>query len=119
MIKKIAFILLVLSAIACGIWGYLYLRDLKRPTVSPLSVLPDSCYLVLETKSLHDLSEKLNHGNLMWEEFLKADDIKQFNKTLQQADSLISHASGNTPFGVQSIYAALYQNKKSPLASSF
>lgn len=119
MIKKIAFILLLVSAIACGTWGYLYLSKLKRPTVSPLSVLPDSCYVLLETKSLHELSEKLNQGNLLWEELLKADDIKQFNKTLQKTDSLISNSATSNVFGVQNVYVALYQNKKSPLLVAF
>lgn len=119
MIKKIAFIALLVSAIACGTWGYLYLSKLKRPTVSPLSVLPDSCYVLLETKSLHELSEKLNQGNLLWEELLKADDIKQFNKTLQKADSLISNSTASNAFGVQGVYVALYKNKQWPLLAAF
>jgi hypothetical protein len=118
-IKRIAFTVLLISAIACGTWGYLYLSNLKRPTVSPLSVLPDSCYVLLETKSLHELSEKLNQGNLLWEELLKADDIKQFNKTLQKADSLISNSNASNAFGVQAVYVALYKNKKSPLLAAF
>lgn len=119
MIKKVAFILLLVAAIACGTWGYLYLSNLKRPTVSPLSVLPDTCYVLLETKNLHELSEKLNQGNLMWEELLKADAIKQFNKTLQKADSLISNSNASSAFGVRSVYVALYQNKKLPLLAAF
>ncbi|MHB8260017.1 MAG: hypothetical protein ACYDCN_05235 [Bacteroidia bacterium] len=119
MIKKIAFILLLVLAIACGTWGYLYLSNLKRPTVNPLSVLPDTCYVLLETKNLHELSEKLNQGNLMWEELLKADAIKQFNKTLQKVDSLISNSNNSSAFGVQSVYVALYQNKTSPLLAAF
>lgn len=119
MIKKIAFALLLVSAIACGTWGYLYLRDLKHPTVSPLSVLPDSCYMLLKTKSLHELSEKLNQGNLLWEELLKADAIKKFNKTLQKADSLISNSNASNAFGVQHVYVALYKNKQSPLLAAF
>jgi hypothetical protein len=119
LIKKIAFTLLLISAIVCGTWGYLYLSKLKRPTVSPLSILPDSCYVLLETKSLHELSEKLNQGNLLWEELLKADDIKQFNKTLQKADSLINNSTASSAFGVQAVYVALYKNKKSPLLAAF
>jgi hypothetical protein len=118
-IKKIAFILLVVAAIACGTWGYLYLSNLKRPTTNPLSVLPDNCYMLLETKNLHQLSEKINQGNLMWEELLKADAIKQFNKTLQKADSLISNSTNSNQFGVQSVYVALYQNKKTELLAAF
>jgi hypothetical protein len=118
-IKKIAFALLLISAIACGTWGYLYLSNLKRPKVSPLNVLPDSCYVLLETKSLHELSEKLNQGNLLWEELLKTDAIKQFNKTLQKADSLISNSTTSSTFGVQAVYVALYQNKKSPFLAAF
>lgn len=119
MIKKIAFILLVVAAIACGTWGYLYLSHLKRPTTNPLSVLPDTCYALIETKNLHQLSEKINQGNLMWEELLKADAIKQFNKTLQKADSLISNSTNSNQFGVQSVYVALYQNKKTELLAAF
>ena len=119
MIKKIAFIVLLVAAIACGTWGYLYLSHLKRPTTNPLSVLPDTCYVLIETKNLHQLSEKLNQGNLMWEELLKADAIKQFNKTLQKADSLISNSTTSNQFGVQSVYMALYQSKKTELLAAF
>jgi len=118
-IKKIAFIILLVAAIACGTWGYLYLSHLKRPTTNPLSVLPDNCYMLLETKNLHQLSGKLNQGNLMWEELLKTDAIKQFNKTLQKADSLISNSTSSNQFGVQSVYVALYQNKKTELLAAF
>ncbi len=104
---------------ACGTWGYLYLTDLKRPTKNPLSILPDNCYLLLETKSLHALSEKLNQGNLMWEELLKADAVKQFNKTLQKADSLISNSTSSSQFGVQSVFLALYQNKRTEMLAAF
>jgi hypothetical protein len=118
-IKKIAFIILLVAAIACGTWGYLYLSHLKRPTTNPLSVLPDNCYMLLETKNLHQLSEKINQGNLMWEELLKADAIKQFNKTLQKADSLISNSTGSNQFGVQSVFVALYQDKNTELLAAF
>jgi len=118
-IKKIAFIILVIAALACGTWGYLYLSNLKRPTANPLSVLPDTCYALIETKNLHQLSEKINQGNLMWDELLKADAIKQFNKTLQKADSLISNTTNSSQFGVQSVYVALYQNKKTELLAAF
>ncbi|HXU26458.1 MAG TPA: hypothetical protein VN698_04440 [Bacteroidia bacterium] len=119
MIKKIAFIILLVAAIACGTWGYLYLSNLKRPTTNPLSVLPDTCYALIETKNLHQLSEKINQGNLMWEELLKADAIKQFNKTLQKADSLISNSTSSNQFGVQSVFVALYQGKKTELLAAF
>jgi len=118
-IKKIAFILLLIAAIGCGIWGYLYLNNLKRPTTNPLSVLPENCYMLLEAKNLHRLSEKMNQGNLMWEELLKADAIKQFNKTLQKADSLISNATSSSQFGVQSVFVALYQAEHPNLLTAF
>ncbi len=119
MIKKIAFSILVVAAIACGTWGYLYLSKLKRPTTNPLSVLPDTCYALIETKNLHQLSEKINQGNLMWEELLKTNAIKRFNKTLQKADSLISNSTSSNQFGVQSVYVALYQSKKTELLAAF
>ena len=119
MIKKIAFIVLLVSAIGFGTWGYLYLTHLKRPSVNPLSILPDTCYLLLETKNLHQLTEKINQGNLMWEELLKTDAISEFNKTLQKADSLISNTASSNPFGVQSVFVAFYQNKKAPLLAAF
>ena len=75
--------------------------------------------MLLETKNLHQLSEKINQGNLMWEELLKADAIKQFNKTLQRADSLISNTAGSQQFGVQSVFVTLYQNKKTELLAAF
>ena len=117
MIKRVAFFFLLVVAIACGTWGYFYLTKLKRPTTNPLHVLSDSCYLLLENKNLHDLTKKLNHGNLMWEDLLQNTDIKQLNKTLQKIDSLLS-LSGNQ-FGIQNFYLAFYGQKKNTYLAAF
>src|SRR6185437_4404305 len=38
---------------------------------------------------------------------------------LQKADSLISNSTSSNQFGVQSVYVALYQNKKTELLAAF
>ncbi len=119
MIKKIAFVVLLSAAVLCGVWGYLYLTKLKQPTRSPLSALPANCYMLLETKDLHKLSEKLNQGNLLWEELLKADSIKKFNEVLQKTDSLISVAANGNQFNIQSVFVALYEVKQTELLLAF
>ncbi len=112
MAKKIAFIALIIAALICGIWGYFYLQQLKKPTTKPLDVLADNCYALLEVKEPRALVNQLTQGNLMWEEFFKITDVKKFNKTLLLVDSLTSQDEIKDCIGNEPLFIAIYGDEK-------
>ena len=111
MLKKIAFIALLTAALICGIWGYFYLQELKKPTLKPIHVLPDNCLAVLEVKNPSDLLVKLTQGNLIWEEFLKINDVRIFNKTFLFLDSIIDLEDSKDILGNETFWIAFYGNE--------
>jgi hypothetical protein len=110
LIKKIAFIALIVAAVVCGTWGYFYLQDLKKPTLKPLDILPDSCGLLIEIKDPAGFAQQLTQGNVMWEEILKIKDVQRFNETLLGLDSLCNGDDTREFLGKEPFYIALYGN---------
>ncbi len=112
MIKKIGFISLIAAALLCGTWGYFYLQNLKKPTLKPFDVLPDSCTVLAEIKEPKDFMAQLTQGNLMWEEFLKIGDVGKFKAVLSLLDSLTNEDETKEYLGKEPFYVALYGNEK-------
>ncbi|MGZ3865291.1 MAG: hypothetical protein ACXVC6_02715 [Bacteroidia bacterium] len=110
--KKIAFIALLVAAVACGTWGYLYLEKLKKPLLTPLNVLPDNCFALVEIKEPKNFAAQLTQGNLMWEEFLKISGIKKFNSAVLLLDSLTDEESVKDYFGSEPLYIGYYGDEK-------
>jgi hypothetical protein len=104
--KKIAFIALLCAAVICGTRGYFYLQELKKPTLKPLHVL-------LEVKQPKEFIAQLTQGNLMWEEFLKINDIKKFNEEILLFDSLTSADDVKDYIGKEALFIAFYGSEKS------
>lgn len=108
MIKKIGFITLVAAALVCGTWGYFYLQDLKKPALKPLSLLPDSCSILIEVKQPKWVMGQLTQGNLVWEELLRIRDVRQFNATMSLLDSLTQREETREYLGHEPLYIAVY-----------
>lgn len=96
----------------CGVWGYWYLKELKRPKTNPLSIMPDTCFALIETEDIQDLIKKINQGNLMWEEGLKTEEVHAFNQLLLYVDSVYTQSHQTAYFATQNTYIALYKQKK-------
>ncbi|MGZ3862635.1 MAG: hypothetical protein ACXVPN_14735 [Bacteroidia bacterium] len=110
--KKIAFIALVLAAVICGTWGYLYLEKLKKPLLTPLNVLPDNCFALVEIKEPKNFTAQLTQGNLMWEEFLKIGGIRKFNNAVLFLDSLTDEEGVKDYLGNEPLYIGYYGDEK-------
>lgn len=101
-----------MAALVCGTWGYFYLQNLKKPTLKPFDVLPDSCAVLVEVKEpLHFIAE-LTQGNLMWEEFLKINNVQKFGAVLSLLDSLTNNEELREYLGREPFYIALYGKKR-------
>lgn len=108
MLKKIAFIALVVAALLCGTWGYFYLQDLKKPTLRAFDVLPDSCSLVIEIKDPANFRVQLTESNVMWEEFVKIGEVRKFGKIISLLDSMTVSGVAREYLGNDPVYAAAY-----------
>lgn len=118
LIKKILFTLFVLLSIGLGIWAYLNLKNIKKPTVESLSLMPDSCVLYLRTSDLFELNKKLNSQSLIIDRLKMYRDVAGVLNQLNQFDSI----SKNNPLLLREItdndlHFAFYGNDLAWLAA--
>lgn len=90
LIKRIGFWLFLALAIGGAVWGYIYLKQSKKPKVDAISVLPDSCLVYINTPDFFELNKKLNSQNLLVDKLKLFKDIHLFCNTLQTLDSIVS-----------------------------
>jgi hypothetical protein len=89
MLKKIIFSILIILAIAAAVWGYFFLKQIKKPKVAVINSLPANCDYVIETDNFFQLYKKLNETNLIWEELKQFDFIKKADAELFIIDSVL------------------------------
>lgn len=107
---------MIITALACGTWGYFYLQDLKRPAQKPFDLLPDSCSVLIEIRDPAHFVSGLTQGNLVWEEFLGINAISDLNRALLLLDSLSNGEETREYLGNQPLYCALYGSGKAQQA---
>jgi hypothetical protein len=93
LLRKIAFVLLLISAIGLGIAGYLSLRSIKQPSAEALGVMPDSCLLYAEVPSFHELNVKWNEQSLLAVKWKSAQEVLQFSNIINELDSVLQSTS--------------------------
>lgn len=97
----------------CGIcaaaWGYFYLKQTKKPSLNAIEVLPANAICVLSSSNFHELSNKLCHQNLIWNEMSNIPEIKDLHNQIQYFDSLTSEVElVKEFFENRLLYASLY-----------
>lgn len=115
MIKKILFAALVLVALLAGVYGYFYLKNLKKPKVLCTQAIPADCAFVLESDDFLKLFNNLNESSLIWDELLQIDALKELNSNAALIDSLVCADEKMTAvFASNKVYIAAYpaENKK-------
>jgi hypothetical protein len=117
-VKKISYILFIVSSLSAGIWGYFSLKNNKKPKLEAISVLPDSCLIYLSTPNFFELNKKLNEQSLIVDKLKLLKEIRILSESLQKFDSLfnatdiVQHELMNNP-----IHFALYGNNLNWLAA--
>ena len=112
--RKIAFVVLLLTALVLGIAGYLSLRSIKEPSTDVLAYMPDSCLIYMEVPSLHELNVKWNEQSLMALKWKASGGVSECSHSIKQLDSLLQHTEtfkellGALPLSV-AVYADLNQ----------
>lgn len=117
-VKKISYILFIVSSLSAGIWGYFSLKNNKKPKLEAISVLPDSCLIYLSTPNFFELNKKLNEQSLIVDKLKLLKEIRILSESLQKFDSLfnatdiVQQELMNNP-----IHFALYGNNLNWLAA--
>ncbi len=88
MVKKVLFALFVVSAVAAGSYGYIYLRNLKKPRLPATTLIPAHCTFVVESEDLIGFFKKLNETNLIWNEVQEIEEVNRLNQHYHLLDSI-------------------------------
>lgn len=89
-VKTIFFYIFVIVAICAAVFGYLYLKQNKKPTLNAIDVLPAKAICVISSGNFHELANKLLNQNLIWNELINVQEFNGINERLQFFDSLIA-----------------------------
>jgi hypothetical protein len=91
--KTIAFWLFLTAALGTGIYVYFNLKSSKKPQITALSVLPDSCLVYLNTNDLFELNKKINSQSLIADKLNLFPEVRIVFSTLQEFDSIFNSNS--------------------------
>ncbi len=112
MLKKILFVLLIVSTLVAGTYGYLYIKNLKKPKILATQAIPQGCSFVIESDDFLKLFKKLNETNLIWEELQQITGVKELNQHYGLVDSIInSNERIKAIFDNNKVYIAAYPGK--------
>ncbi len=89
-LKRIFFGLFILGACLASVWGYIHLKNNKKPKVEALSILPDNCSVYFNTSDFLKLTKKINSQSLIIDNLKKEKAVGDVVNTLQLFDSLLT-----------------------------
>ncbi len=79
-----------MAALGTGIYVYFDLKNSKKPQITALSVLPDSCLIYLNTNDLFELNRKINSQSLIADKLNLFPEVRLVFSTLQEFDSIFN-----------------------------
>lgn len=90
LIKKIAFYVFIVAALAAAVWGYLRLKESKEPNISVLEHIPSNSIFLIETKNCSELVSQLTRQNLIWNSLLSNESMLVGQNGIRYLDSLVN-----------------------------
>jgi hypothetical protein len=112
-ISRILFSIFILAGIILAYWGYTSLKNNKQPNVKALSLIPDSCELLICIDDFSEFSGELRYKNLLWQDLSQLNALSGLEEKMQLFDSLLRIDPVLTELSTSnSIYIAVYPNKK-------
>jgi len=113
LLKRIFFGLFILGACLAGVWGYIHLKNSKKPKLDALSILPDGCSVYFSSTDFLELTKKINSQNLIIDNLKQEKAIGDFVNTLQIFDSIIANNSYlNEELKNTLVHLAVYNQNK-------
>ena len=89
MLKKILFGILLLAAIAAGVYWFTYTKEISTPVSEGINAIPGTAVIIFESKQVKNTWKKLSQTNIMWEELLGTASFSNLNSQAKYIDSLI------------------------------
>lgn len=90
MFKKIFFGILLLAAIAAGVYWFTYTKEISTPVSEGINAIPSNAAIIFESKQAKNTWKKLSQTNIMWEELLGTTSFSKLNSQAKYIDSLIT-----------------------------
>ncbi|MBS1635571.1 MAG: hypothetical protein JST26_06570 [Bacteroidetes bacterium] len=112
-LRLIGFWLFIAAAVVAGVWGYIHIRNNKKPTSDPVAHLPAGAFCVIQTNSFKELSNKLTRQNLIWKALDSSTVIKSTEAALHYFESLPGFDDNVSPLlEDNAMYDAFYKRGK-------
>jgi hypothetical protein len=107
--KRIIFWLFVGLTLFLGVYGYLQLRNTKKPQTDALQVMPDSCLVYFCTSDLPELEKRINQRNLIADKLRLFPAVQELFSALHYLDSIVStHEEMRDQMMGSQFHAAVY-----------
>jgi len=111
--QKIFFTLFVVVSLVLGFFGYRALKNSKQPSVKVITLIPDSCDLLLVFDNYTEFSNSLRHKNLLWQDLKGITSLRASEKYFNYFDSvLVANSFLNELVSDHPVYMAAYPGKK-------
>ena len=88
MLRKLSFIVVLLSFIGAMTYSYFHFKTIKQPISNSIKAIPTSAALIVESKQIVASWQKLSKTNLIWQELLGTNYVNSLNSSLEFLDSL-------------------------------
>jgi len=90
MLKKIIFGVIIVAAIAVGIYWFSYTTELATPVSEGINAIPTNAAIIFESKQAKNSWKKISQTNIMWEELLGTHTFAKLNSQGKYIDSIIN-----------------------------
>jgi hypothetical protein len=112
-VRKIIFYLFIVVSISAAIWGYLKLKDGKKPNVSLVEHIPTDATCIIQTKQFSKLVSEIIRRNLIWNNLLNNQSVLVAQNGIEYLDSLVnSNADIKDIISDNSIYWTVFNKNK-------
>ncbi|MDQ3193182.1 MAG: DUF3352 domain-containing protein [Bacteroidota bacterium] len=91
MTKKIIIAILSFVFLAVLVYSYFNFSQIKSPVTNALDAIPPNAALVIKINNAKSLINKINDGNIIWEELISTDYFASKNNELLFIDSLLKN----------------------------
>lgn len=112
-VRKIIFYLFIVASISAAIWGYIKLKDGKKPNVTLVEHIPTDVTCIVQTKQFSKLVSEIIRRNLIWNNLLNNESVLVAQNGIEYLDSLVnSNTDINDIISDNSIYWTVFNKNK-------
>ncbi len=111
--QKIAFGVFVALSLVFAVIGYRSLKNIKQPSVKAITLIPDSCEVLVKFDNYSEFTDELRNKNLLWQDLQFISCFTELAKKFNYFDSLLlSQQNLNELISGNPVYFSLYKNRQ-------